>query len=174
MSAVRNAFVALVVSAGTLLSAPAQATTTRTVSIGETTGFWWTDTFYLSAHAYTLSLELTQNYGNVLSNVAAFLAHDSFAAVNNLDISTAVRPGKSSSTETSVPFIVSTSGLYRVILYGSAFYKGSGTTTSGLATATVNVDTATIAPVPGPIAGAGIPAVLGMLGFAAWRRRKAA
>lgn len=30
------------------------------------------------------------------------------------------------------------------------------------------------APVPGPIAGAGLPIVLGMMGFAAWRRRRAA
>lgn len=32
----------------------------------------------------------------------------------------------------------------------------------------------TFAAVPGPLAGAGLPVVLGMMGFAAWRRRKAA
>lgn len=174
MSAVRNVVLALAVSAGALIAAPAQATTTRTVSIGETTGFWWTDTFYLSSSAYSLTLDLQQNYGNVISSIAAFLAHDDFSAVNNLDVSTAVRPGKTSSSETSVPFFVATSGLYRVILYGSAFYNiGTIGPSSNLATATVKVDTATIT-TPGPIAGAGVPAVLGLMGFAAWRRRKAA
>lgn len=38
----------------------------------------------------------------------------------------------------------------------------------------VNPAQNTITPVPGPIAAAGLPAVLGLMGFAAWKRRRGA
>ncbi len=40
--------------------------------------------------------------------------------------------------------------------------------------ATVDNVSVKVSAVPGPIAGAGLPIVLGMMGFAAWRRRQAA
>ncbi len=172
MTFVRNALAAGAVATTLAFAAPAQAglslgsATSSVVDIGifPSAVLAHGAVLTLMAGAYSIVYDVTASGFNSLAPITWTA---SISDATNATIYSKVVTQDNTTTHVSEVFTVtpaqaSTALTFKVFAVGPA---NPGTLT---------FTNSSVAPVPGPIAGAGLPVVLGLMGYGAWRRRKAA